>query len=127
MSPGTNFSTAQLFGFNEINRGKCQIGGSSFYLLVFACLKGAQPSESLDAVHTCLGNCDGVLELLTSILMSYRLVNLAALADRESFLIGVSGQVHHQGHQGWSRALISAITPRHSQEGTDFLPRHTPG
>lgn len=57
MSPGTNFSTAQLFGFNGINRGKCQTEGSPFLLLVFMCLK--VPSLLNDLIQSAhvWGNC----------------------------------------------------------------------
>lgn len=52
MSPGTNFSTAQLFGFNGINGGNVKQGGISGLFLLLVCLKGGQLSKALDAVHT---------------------------------------------------------------------------
>lgn len=39
MSPGTNFSTAQLFGFNGINGGNVK-QGDLWLVSVAVCLKG---------------------------------------------------------------------------------------
>jgi hypothetical protein len=52
MSPGTNFSTAQLFGFNGINGGNVKQGEISGLFLSLVCLKDGQLSKALDAVRT---------------------------------------------------------------------------
>lgn len=109
MSPGTNFSTAQLFGFNGLNRGKCQTKASSFFLLlVFVYLKGAQPAEPLGADRTCLEDC-----LSWSPRASY--TNLDVIQDGDPSYSSRSGKL-----PGWDQRTSTPPRSLGVEKGSDL-------